>query len=614
MTIAGNSEFINFRIVNLTDVEVPFNHTLTFVSSDIASMVTKIRTYADLPYVYLYAKDREDDVRKLLTELKAIRSPCYPYALFAIDNSELAADEWDLDIIELGSTKPEDIISRIKEYTASRFIFDDSKLNIDNAASLPESVDVVIVGAGVTGLYAANKLKEKGISVCIVDKEDKLGGIWTLYANDTSQVNTSEGAYRLFDKKCRSNSDHSSTREMLEDIVELADNVSDSIYLNTTVDSIRKDGGIYRTSLKSDRQLFILESKGIILAINDRIGEPRKIEWENQSTFQGDILAGMSNQTRGFDWKGKNVAIVGMGAFAIENARTALEGGANHVTVVGRRHGTVCPKIIDYLNFSTPYDENFMHDKKSNMRNMIFWKKLYDLSGATQPECWMGKIKHTGHTISVSDIWFIAHYLKKLNTITGSISGMYENGIIVDHQQRLDVDVVVNCIGFHRNGSSAYEICGYEQMYNNNYVDKDFMYLADAFIDDDVFNSFFGSSVLEMAIFYMDVYIRFFNDDSFDDMIKSEGIDKISITDRKWSHYIAGALSLIKNYPEIHEIAKSQVDRRTKNFLEMHDLVTYVAENKREWIDTHSLLAGKPMKEEDCLPYVFQKLAEKKLH
>ena len=30
--------------------------------------------------------------------------------------------------------------------------------------------------------------------------------------------------------------------------------------------------------------------------------------------------------------------------------------------------------------------------------------------------------------------------------------------------------------------------------------------------------------------------------------------------------------------------------------------------NEREWVDTHSLLAGKPMTEEECLPYVFKKL------
>lgn len=243
---------------------------------------------------------------------------------------------------------------------------------------------------------------------------------------------------------------------------------------------------------------------------------------------------------------------------------------------------------------------------------MMFWKNLYSKSGATQPECWMGKIKHEGHTISVSDIWFIAHYLKKLQTVTGTITGMYENGIVVDGRERIDADIVVSCIGFHRNALNVGDVCAYTQMYNNNYVDKDLMYLADAYIDDDAFNSFFGSSVLEMVKFYMDVYVRFFDDPAYDDMIRSEGIQQIPITDRRWSHYIAGAASLINNYSDIHEVANTQVAHRTRNFLECHDLEVYIRENKREWIDTHSLLAGRQMKEEECLPYVFERLLVQK--
>lgn len=93
---------------------------------------------------------------------------------------------------------------------------------------------------------------------------------------------------------------------------------------------------------------------------------------------------------------------------------------------------------------------------------------------------------------------------------------------------------------FHAHGLSinegvainANEICAYRHMYNNNYIDKDLMYLADAYLNDDVFNSFFGSSVLAMAKFYMAVYIRFFDTPGFDAMLQSEGIEKYpSITE-----------------------------------------------------------------------------------
>jgi hypothetical protein len=203
--------------------------------------------------------------------------------------------------------------------------------------------------------------------------------------------------------------------------------------------------------------------------------------------------------------------------------------------------------------------------------------------------------------------------LNKIATIAGNISGMTEKSVLVEDQHPIEADVVVNCVGFYRNASYVNKMSNYEKMYNNNFVDQNFMYLADAYIDDDAFNSFFGSSVLEMAKFYMDVYIRFFDNDDYFNMIRSDGIETISIEDRKWSHYIAGASAMMKQYPDIYETARIQVSERTDNFLAAHDLETYIAANQREWIDLHSYLAGKPMKPEDCLPYVFQKLIDKKI-
>jgi hypothetical protein len=608
----------DIRIANFTDMDLSLNHLLSLDPRNGSSAIDEIRRHADLPYGYLFTTDQTGLINKLMSELKKTRSSCFPYALFPIggeglDLTDLECAGSDVDVIPLDGSSPQNVRKSIVDYSRKRFVFDRNRLNISASGHLPEKVDVVVVGAGVTGLYAANQLSKTSLSYMVVDQSDVIGGIWSRYANSTSQVNTSEGGYRLIEKAVRSNRDHSTTREILEDISDLARGVSDKIHLKTRVDWIEKTDDTYQLSMRNGKQSASVSSEGVILAINDRVGEARSVEWKNQDIFRGEILSGISDEAKDLEWKGKKVVIVGMGAYAVENARTALEQGARHVTVVCRRHGTVCPKIIDYLNFATPYDESFKHDKKSNMRNMLLWKKLYDQSGATQPECWPAKIKHDGHTISVSDIWFIGHYLNKIKTISGSISGMYETGVTVDHRHRLDADVVLNCVGFYRNASNVKKICDYDQVYSNNYIDRNLMYIADAYIDDDAFNSFFGSSVLEMAKFYLEVYIRFFENDDYFSMLETEGIEKISIEHRKWSHYIAAAAALMNRYPEIYETARRQVSQRSQNFMQAHDLETYIAANKREWLDTHCLLAGRTMKAEDCLPYVFQKLIDKKI-
>jgi hypothetical protein len=69
-------------------------------------------------------------------------------------------------------------------------------------------------------------------------------------------------------------------------------------------------------------------------------------------------------------------------------------------------------------------------------------------------------------------------------------------------------------------------------------------------------------------------------------------------------------MALIKNDSRIHDIAWRKINRRTENFLQAHDLTTYIEQNKREWLDMHAMLAGRPVKEEECLPYVFDNLVK----
>lgn len=600
------------RIFNFTPVALSRDGVLNLSLSE-PGLISKIRSYADLPALFLVAAGQEEAIAGLLAGLRSIRSSCYPYGIFALGGDFTVLATEGVSVVTLDSEKPEDISAAVETFVKERLLFDRSLLDNNNAASLPEKTDVLIVGGGITGLYAARECLKKGLQFVVVEQRDVFGGIWSQYANTTSQVNTSEAAYRLTEKETRNNRDHSSTREMLEDLSEIGQAISPHLFTRTEAVRFDKlDGGGYRTRLERDGKQVDVESRGLLLAINDRVGTPRRITWPGEEQFAGSICAGISDEALGMDWKGKKVVVTGMGAFAIENVRTALEGGAAEVTVVCRRHGTVCPKIIDYLNFATPYDENFQHEKKSNIKNMMLWKKLYDLSGATQPECWMGKIKHEGHTISVSDIWFVAHHLGKLNTHTGSIASVEKDAVVLDDGTRVTADIIVNCVGFHRMSTVLREMCDYHEMYNNNYIDKDLMYLADAYIDDDVFNSFFGSSVLEMTKFYMEVYLRFFDSEEYDTMIQAPGIGKIPVEDRRWSHYIAGSEALMDAYPEFRQAARDQIDARTRNFKEAHDLSVYIAQNKREWLDTHHQLAGRQLSEAECLPYVFEKLLEQK--
>ena len=80
-----------------------------------------------------------------------------------------------------------------------------------------------------------------------------------------------------------------------------------------------------------------------------------------------------------------------MGAFAVENMRTAFERGAAHVTLLCRQRGTVCPQLVDWVNFIRPWE---MHDylprhaAAGDAEVLQAWRAAYDVSGAVRPECW----------------------------------------------------------------------------------------------------------------------------------------------------------------------------------------------------------------------------------
>jgi len=491
--------------------------------------------------------------------------------------------------------------------------------------TLKSSYQVVVVGSGVLGLLAGKKLMDAGIDVCVLEKEKHVGGIWTTFANETSQVNSSEGSYRLHqDYRERANRDHSSTAEVRADILLIAKELkkAERLFTCTQVEYIepagsRADGHkVYsvRLAAGSSSSTALVECQGVVMAVNDRVGKPRPIQWPHREEFAGQVIDGFGGdaENKKIDWCGKRVVIVGMGAFAVENARTALESGASHVTVLARRHGTVCPKFIDYINFvhrksaeNTSAHDGAM-DTANNSKNMFLWRKLYETSHSTMPECWLGKIKHSGHTISVSDIWFVAHFLGMLETHVGEISHFSEHGVVIKETGcEIPADVVVRCTGFERNACLVPEISPYRKMSPINYLDENVMYLADAYIDDDAFNSFFGSSVVEMAKFYLAVFVHMFSDekDSEKALLDPFLACEVSVEHRAWSHYISGANHLVENYPAIKEKADFLVYKRYLDFTETQTPEEYVAANKREWKELHELLTQSKLDDSCFLPY-----------
>jgi len=487
-----------------------------------------------------------------------------------------------------------------------------------NAKPLPEEVDVVVIGAGLLGLMAAARLKKNGHKVAVLEQRSIVGGIWSMYANSTSQVNSSEGGYNIKDllpegspRKAADNRDHSTAAEILKDIAALGDSLADVIYTRVSVAKVLGTNGDYTTVVSDlnagdEGAAAVVRSTGVVLAINDRVGLPRPLRVPGMNRFSGVMADGTSDALSGVSWQGKRVVVFGMGAFAVENVRTALESGASHVTVVARRLGTICPKMIDYLNFVKPWDEQYRHDPLTNIKQMKCWRDCYIKSGAVAPEVWPGKVKHDGHTISVSDIWFVAHHLGKMCTKVGTLESMVEGGCVLSDGSFLPADIVVGCIGFTRNTTFCEQLTGRTEVMHSNYLDKNMMYLADAEIDETAFNSFFGSSVLEYAKFYTNTYVQAFErPDALGSILWGAAVKRTPVSLRKWTQYIAVAQELIEKDTTMRGLAADQVRERTKHFYRTMSPEAFLEVNRLEWEELHERLNGSPVSKDKQLPYLF---------
>ena len=182
---------------------------------------------------------------------------------------------------------------------------------------------------------------------------------------------------------------------MLHDLAELGASLKEHVHTQVQVVKVLGTKGDYHVVCTQhgggDKALpatKVIKCAGVVLAINDRVGLPRPLSVPGMESFKGVMADGTSDLLKGTDWKGKRVVVFGMGAFAVENVRTALEGGAAHVTVVARRLGTICPKMIDYLNFVKPWDAHYRHETSTNVKQLKCWRDTYTKCGAATPEVW----------------------------------------------------------------------------------------------------------------------------------------------------------------------------------------------------------------------------------
>jgi cation diffusion facilitator CzcD-associated flavoprotein CzcO len=242
-----------------------------------------------------------------------------------------------------------------------------------------ECVGTVVVGAGVCGLQAASRLMRDGIEDFVVlERQPGLGGVWApgSWANASSCVQVSEPNYRLL-------SEHPATEftprdELLEQMQALVDRdgfagklrFGADVRAVRTVDAAGREthggggegqgegqGGQGEATARAaavrvsytdaaSGLVHVLLATNHVLLCTGGLQTPRDVELPGEGAFGGGIIRGIGSEVDTADLQGKRVCVLGMGAFAVEAARTALLQGADHVTIVARGRNLVIPRML----------------------------------------------------------------------------------------------------------------------------------------------------------------------------------------------------------------------------------------------------------------------------
>ena len=242
-------------------------------------------------------------------------------------------------------------------------------------AEAEEIFDDVIVGAGLTGLTLGKRLLAEGVdSFVILDRLQGVGGVWNegSWSNASSQVQIVEPMYRMDDAVQLP--DFTPRAALLCEMDRVCDGaLRPKLRLGVTVDYITDysrggtadaasapfstvscirdsgsdggGGGSGGSGSGGGGGPFTLRARRAVVLCTGGLQVPRRVTFPGEALFNGDVIYGINGSVDAVDFRGKRVAVVGMGAFAIECARTALLAGAAHVTLVARSFNPVLPQV-----------------------------------------------------------------------------------------------------------------------------------------------------------------------------------------------------------------------------------------------------------------------------
>ena len=221
------------------------------------------------------------------------------------------------------------------------------------------SYDVVVVGAGFSGLYMLHRLRQAGETVRVYEAGPSVGGtwFWNRYPGARVDIESQEYAYSFspeLDAEWTWTERYAAQPELLGYLNHVADrfDLRRDIQLETRVTSAVWDEAARRWNVTTNRGDRV-SARHVVMATGCLSVPKDDAELPGSETFRGDSWRTGRWPAGGVDFTGKTVAVIGTGSSAIQAIPKIAE-QATRVTVFQRtpnfsvpaHNGPVDPAVV----------------------------------------------------------------------------------------------------------------------------------------------------------------------------------------------------------------------------------------------------------------------------
>ncbi|QNS06803.1 flavin-containing monooxygenase [Streptomyces xanthii] len=205
---------------------------------------------------------------------------------------------------------------------------------------MPEQVDVVIVGAGFSGLYAAYRMRALGLTVAGFERGDGPGGVWywNRYPGARCDVESVDYSYS-FDKELEQEWDWSEKYATQPEILRYVEHVAERHDLlrhftfGTSVVSAELDEERLRWTVRTDDGR-VVEARYVLTCVGC-LSTAHTPQIEGVADFAGASYHTGQWPHEGVDLTGLRVGVIGTGSSGIQSIPLIAEDAA-HLTVFQR--------------------------------------------------------------------------------------------------------------------------------------------------------------------------------------------------------------------------------------------------------------------------------------